>query len=68
MSFILWNITDVDTKGFVCFVSLITFLDQKEKKKKSPKHKNKEKWLDHKIPKTETKLIEWRKTRFRKLQ
>ena len=33
MSFILWNITDVDTKGFVCFVSLITFLDQKEKKK-----------------------------------
>ena len=43
MSFILWNITDVDTKGFVCFVFLITFLDQKEKKKKSPKHKNKEK-------------------------
>ena len=41
MAFILWNITDVDTKGFVCFVSLITFLDQKEKKI-SPKHKSKQ--------------------------
>lgn len=41
MSFILWNITDVDTKGFVCFVFLITFLDQKEKKI-SPKHQSKQ--------------------------
>ena len=41
MAFILWNTADVDAI-FVCFVSLTTFLDQKEKKKKSSKHKSKQ--------------------------
>lgn len=62
MAFILWNTADVDAI-FVCFVSLTTFLDQKEKKKNLPNTKaNKEKGFGHKIPKTETKLVEWGKT------
>ena len=41
----------------------------KKKKKNLPNTKaNKEKGSGHKIPKIETKLVEWGKTRFRKLE
>lgn len=52
--FILWNITDVDTRIFVCFVPLIL---PWPKRKKYPA--NKQKGLGHRIPKIKTKLTEW---------